>query len=72
MKNPIRHYCDQHNLTLKEFAEGIGRSEGYVCDVVNGREVCSGDLARRCFKRYGIPIADLLLWEPSPKKKGAA
>lgn len=72
MKHPILVYCRDHDMRLRDFAEGIDYTAAYLSQVTTGVEKCGAEFARRVFRRYGIPIADLILWEPSGLKRRKA
>ena len=64
MTHPIRNYCRTHGLLEGDFAHAIGYTPGYLSQVISGKNKCGARFAHKVFQRFGIPIADLILWQP--------
>lgn len=62
--HPIRRYCRERGLTQVEFADLVGLSESFICDMIAGRKWPSYPVARRISQRTrgDIGIGDLLAW----------
>ena len=67
--HPIKRYCNKHGLTQRAFAQQVGLSEGFVSQLVSGRQYCGREAAiqiRDCTDGE-ISIEKLLTWEPDLK-----
>jgi transcriptional regulator with XRE-family HTH domain len=61
-EHPIRRFCRAHEWSQADVALEAGLSEGYVSQLVNGRERCGASAALRIAAATGIPVEELLAW----------
>jgi len=62
--HPIKHYCEKHGITQRSFAGQVGLSEGFVSQLVHGRERCGREAGLQIVARSGgeISLERLLTW----------
>jgi transcriptional regulator with XRE-family HTH domain len=65
MRHPIRRYCEAHDLTQRAFSDLVGLSEGFISQLINGREVCGRKAALLIREKTAgaIGLDELLSWE---------
>jgi len=65
MDHPIRSYCVERNLRQREFAKTVGLSEGFISQLILGRERCGRDAALSIVEKTGgeIDLTELLTWK---------
>ncbi len=64
--HPIKRYCEKRGLLQKEFAEVVGYTEGFISQLILGREVCGRLAAITISQKTGgeLTIPELITWEP--------
>ena len=70
--HPIRRYCRKHDITQSEFAGRCGLSNGYISQLISGRELCgaAGSISISRASDGEISIEELILW--GAEQRGAA
>lgn len=72
--HPIKRYCDRRGIRQRAFAQLVGLSEGYVSQLISGRERCGKHAALKIVQKTGgaVTLEDLLTWEPSEPTQAAS
>lgn len=72
--HPIRRYCEQRKIRQRVFAELVGLSEGFVSQLITGRERCGRDAGLKIVQRTGgaIELVELLSWDRSETRAASA
>ena len=65
IEHPIRRYCQDRELTQRDFADLVGLSEGYVSQMIAGHYECGKNAALQIVTKTGgkIQLEELLTWE---------
>lgn len=65
--HPIREYCENKGITQKAFAQRVGLSEGFISQLVRGREFCGRAAGLQIVEECGgaISLEALLTWKPA-------
>lgn len=72
--HPIKRYCEGNQISQRAFARLTVLSEGYVSQLISGRDSIGKQAALRIVSKTGgeITLAELLTWTPDESSVRAA
>ncbi len=62
--HPIQRYCKERGITQRAFAEQAGLSEGFISQLISGRDRCGRNAGLQivAFTDSEISLEELLTW----------
>ena len=62
--HPIRRYCEEHDITQREFAEQVGLSDPFISQLISGRDKCGRNAALQMVAETDgeISLEELQTW----------
>lgn len=65
-KHPLRLWRNARQMTAAELAVKVGIHESYLSVIETGRRRASADVKRRLSYVTGVPIKQMVAFEPAP------